>query len=74
MKTDTNKQKLELYNSNLPRGYKKKIAERVGVSTISVSSFFSGKNNSERIENTVLEVIAELKKERNEKLRAAGLL
>ena len=74
MKTENKKKKLELYNSNLPRGYKKEVAKRAGVSRVSVSCFFSGKNNSVKIENAVLDIISELKKEHKEKLRAAGLL
>jgi len=74
MKASIDKKTLELYQCYLPHGYKKKVAEKAGVSTISVSNFFTGKNKSERIESAILEVIAELKKERKEKLRAAGLL
>ena len=74
MKTGNNKETLRLYSSNLPHGYKKKVAEVAGVSRVSVSYFFSGKNKSKKIENAVLKVISELKKEHKEKLKAAGLL
>lgn len=55
----------------IPRGYCYKIAEKAGVTAISVSKYFAGLHNSERIENAALEVIAELNKEKKQLLKAA---
>ncbi len=53
----------------VPHGYMKKIAERAGVNQVSVSEYFGYKNNSEKIENAVLEVLVELS-EKKKKLLA----
>ena len=67
------KERLLLYRSMLPRGYMKFIAHKVGVTPMSVSHFLKGRNESYKIENAILDTIADLKKERAEKLKAAGL-
>lgn len=69
-----NKETLDLYRSMLMYGDIKKVAERAGVTTMSVHNFLNGKTGSERVENAVLEVIAERREKRNENLRKAGLL
>lgn len=51
----------------IPYGYCKIIAERAGVNSTQVSNYFSGKGNSERVENATLEVLAELS-EKKQKL------
>ncbi|HCW05804.1 MAG TPA: hypothetical protein DGG95_00370 [Cytophagales bacterium] len=48
----------------IPMGYCKVIAQRVGVTQKSVSHFMRGKTNSHRIEMAALELIVELKKEK----------
>ena len=65
---------LRKYRSMLPHGYINILAKRSKVSRLSVSNFLAGRYNSKKIEDTVLDVIAELVKERNKKLKAAGLL
>lgn len=62
------------YKRLIPYGYKSIVAERAGVSKQSVSAFIQGKTCSKRIEDAILDVLAELKAERDEKLRKAGLL
>lgn len=52
----------------LPRGYGKKIALRIGVSEQSVSRYFSYRQNSERVENAVLDILVELSDEKRRKL------
>lgn len=46
----------------LPHGYCKIIAERAGVNQTQVSNYFSGRGNSERVENATLEVLSEITK------------
>lgn len=53
----------------LPQGYCKVVANRAGVTQKSVSSYFGYRNNSEKIENTILKVLGELKREKEELLR-----
>jgi hypothetical protein len=67
------KELLKLYSSQLPRNTKHIVAERIGISRQSVSCFFAGKNKSRRTEIEVLKLIAELKSEREELLKKAGL-
>lgn len=52
----------------MPRGYCKEVAIRSGVSTQSVSRYFNYRQNSERIENTVLDILAEISQRKKEKL------
>jgi Bacterial regulatory proteins, lacI family. len=62
------------YKKLIPYGYKSVVAERAGVSRQSVTAFLNGKTCSKKIEDAVLDVLAELKTERENKLRKAGLL
>lgn len=41
--------------SHLPYGAQKEIAEHLGISNISVNQYLTGKINSKRIENAVIE-------------------
>jgi predicted transcriptional regulator len=50
--------------SMIPHGYVNQIADRVGVSYQSVSQYFAGKLNSEKIENAALEIAAEVKEKK----------
>lgn len=68
------KETADLYRRSLPRGYQKKIAGAIGVSPIAVSQFLAGKHASKRIEEAILKTIAELREERAELLRNAGML
>jgi hypothetical protein len=74
MKKNFDKEKLSMYRSMLPYGTLKLVSERSGLSRMAVYDYFSGRTCSRRAESAVLEIIAELKKEREEKLKAAGLL
>ncbi len=60
--------------SKIPKGYCKIIADKAGVTTQTVSRYFSAKINSERVEISALEVIAQLAQERIKLIGAAGLL
>ena len=57
----------EELKKKIPHGYCKIIASRAGVTQKSLSAYFKYQHNSERIENTILEVLVELK-EKKEKL------
>jgi hypothetical protein len=74
MKNISRNEILAVYRASLPYGARIKIAEKAGVSITAVHSFFSGRIKSERIEKTVLEYIAELRKERERLMKEAGLL
>jgi transcriptional regulator with XRE-family HTH domain len=65
---------IEAYKSMLPHGSMSRIAERAGVTRQTVSQFFSGRIHSRRVESAILDYLAELKNEREIKLRKAGIL
>ena len=44
----------------VPHGYGKLIAQKAGVNTMTVSQFFSGKNNNISVELATLEILADL--------------
>lgn len=69
MKKVPTKEKLETYRAMLPYGTLKIVAERVGVTGQAVTNFLNGRNGSVRIENAILDVIAEVEAERNERLK-----
>ena len=48
----------------LAYGKLKQLAERAGVNQFSVSRYFSGKMNSEKIENAALEMVLESKQKK----------
>ena len=73
MKAIVNREAPERYKSELPFGSGRKIAERAGVSPNSVTAFLKGRNKSYRIEKVVLEYIAELRAERKQLMKKAGL-
>ena len=62
------------YEELLPYGYKSAIAKRAGCTRQTVSAFFKGRSKSKKIEDAILEILAELKLEREEKMRNAGLI
>ena len=57
----------------VPHGYCKIIAEKAGVTTKSVSVYFSYQVNSERIENAALQVVAELQVKKNKLLKKSNI-
>lgn len=62
------------YESLLPYGYKSIIAKRANVTPQTVTAFFKGRTNNKRIEDAILEILSELKEERDIQLKKAGLL
>lgn len=44
----------------IPYGYCRKIAMRANVNETQVSNYFSGRGNSDRVENATLEILSEL--------------
>ena len=74
MKITVDPATLRAYRLQLPHGTQVLIAKRAGVSRQSVSAFLSGKSYSRNIELATLDIIAKLRKEREIKLRNAGLL
>lgn len=73
MEKKSNSDILEIYRKSLPHGYIKKIAKESGVTVASVQCFLRGKTKSQKIELAILRKIAELKEEREELLKRAGL-
>ena len=69
-----NYKKLEFYRNSLPTGSGVKIARKIGVSKVAVSHFLHGKYNSEKIENAILEEIAEIRLSKERLMRAAGMI
>lgn len=65
---------LELYRSLLPYGSQRVIASQIGVRESSVSDFLAGRMYSRRIEEAVLDCIADIRATREAKLKKAGLL
>lgn len=55
-------------NKKLPYGYRKQVAKRAEVSIQTVSRYLNGKQNSERVENSVLEILAEISSKKKELL------
>lgn len=74
MKERESTAKLKFYNTMLPYGYRKKVAEIAGVRLASVSEYLYGKYNSKRIEDAILIVIAEVQAEKKKLLINAGLI
>jgi len=58
----------------LPQGSVKKIAEMAGVSRGAATYWFSGKLNSRRIEDAAVKLLTRLNRDRERKLKEAGLL
>ncbi len=57
----------------VPHGYCKIIAKKAGVTTQSVSVYFSNELNSERIENAALQVVAELQVKKNKLIKKSNI-
>jgi predicted transcriptional regulator len=55
----------------VPHGHCKIIAKKAGVTQKSVSDYFATKNNSEKIEMAVLEVLAQIGEKKKRLLDAA---
>ena len=51
--------------SKIPHGYMNKIAEKAKVNRITVTHFFSGKNDNVMVELAALEILAELTERKN---------
>lgn len=73
MKKVVNKEKLDLYRSMLPYGSQIKIAEKTGISQVSISNFLRGRNKSSIVEQAILEELAEIRKERQKLYKKAGI-
>jgi len=58
----------------LPHGAFTEIAKKSHFSQCTISFWFSGKSNSSKAENIILDYYIKYKNERDEKLKAAGLL
>lgn len=52
----------------LPRGYGKVVSDRCGLSPQSVSRYFNYKQNSERIECAVLDILIEISERKKKQL------
>lgn len=64
----------KLLKIELHHGSMKKIARQSGVTTASISKWFAGRTNSERIERAVFDELLKQKAEREDKLRIIGML
>jgi len=58
----------------LPHGSIMKIAEMAGVSRCAATYWFSGKLNSRKIEDAAVKLLTRLNRDRERKLKAAGLI
>lgn len=58
----------------LPHGSFSEIAKKSHLSQCTISFWFSGKSNSSKAENIILDYYIKYKKERDQKLMEAGLL
>jgi predicted transcriptional regulator len=72
MENKLRKEMLAAFSEALPHGTVKRVAEKAGVHNTAVSGFLKGRNQSLRIEFAVLQVIAEIRKERERLMREAG--
>lgn len=62
------------YKELLPHGYQSLVAERAGVTRQVVSRFVNGRSTNIKVELAILDVLSELKAEREEKMIKAGLV
>ena len=62
------------YESLLPYGYKSIVAKRAGVTPQTVTAFFSGRSKNKRVEDSILDILSELREKREDKLKKAGIL
>jgi len=69
----TIKDRIKIKNE-LPHGSGRLIAEESGISSVSISGWFNGRKPAARVENAILDYYIKYKNERDEKLKAAGLL
>jgi len=60
--------------AELPHGSCYKIADMAKVPTPYVSQWFSGRINSKKIEDCVIMLIVDERREREEKMKSAGIL
>lgn len=58
----------------LPYGAIKEIIAETGIHRNSITNFLAGKHNNYEVEKAILRKIAEIRKEREELLKEAGLL
>jgi hypothetical protein len=72
MKNNSRKEMLASFSEALPHGAIKRVAEKAGVHSTAVSGFLKGKNQSLRIEFAVLQVIGEIRRERERLMNEAG--
>lgn len=47
----------------------KMIAEKIGVSQKTISNYLTGKTNSEKVENAILQALGELKEDKKQLLK-----
>jgi hypothetical protein len=73
MKNVLRKEMLVAFREALPHGAIKMVAKKAGVHSTAVSGFLKGKNQSLRIEFAVLQVISEIRKERERLIKEAGI-
>lgn len=59
------KEDRKIIQSSLPYGSQTEIAQRLGISRITVYQYLIGIRNSERVENAVIEKFKEIKEKEN---------
>jgi len=69
----TIKDRIRIKNE-LPHGSQKLIAEKSGISRVSISNWFAGRKPASRVENAILDFYIKYKNERDKRLKEAGLL
>lgn len=63
---------LAVCRSIIPHGMQKEIAQKAGVSPLTVSNYLRGITYNLKVEKVVLETVAKLRKERDKLLKEAG--
>lgn len=72
MENKLRKEMLVAFSEALPHGCVNRVAEKAGVHHTAVSAFLKGRNKSLKIEFAVLQVIAEIRQERERLMKEAG--
>lgn len=62
-------ERLMIYNSELPHGYQKIVAEKAGVSRQTVCKFLQGKSDNFKVEEIIIKEIASIRKVRKDLLK-----
>ena len=65
---------LDLYKSELPYGYAAVISKKAGVNVMTVTNFFAGRSKNLKVEYAILKYLRELREEKENLMKEAGLI